>query len=298
MLPGISIGQSCWRALCAELDRVFPREGLAVPLLFLDPRQPGRSPCASLGLQDLREVVIARILTVPAFLQVNGPVRVAVREGADHLINREVEALVGRFPQLRACAYLHSHPFAVGATHPSRGPGCDLEGHMLPQLDHNRRAGLEASFSFIACRAIGGPGWRLQGFALDGQGALYELGFARLIPDHDLLLRRASLPGLEQRPMVHRRLRRWRHELRRLGINFYQDDLFGGWLRIVLELDPPNALVVLLPIDFPAERPRCYAVDRSTGLTQPLFLDPFDYFSRAGGTGLVGELSGGAHGCS
>jgi hypothetical protein len=232
----------------------------------------------------MREVAIARVLTVPEVLQINGPVRVAVRQGADRLVNREVEELVERFPLLRACGYLHSHPFAVGSTRPSRGPGCDLDGHLRPLLEHNRQAGLEAAFSFIACRAAEDPGWRLQGFALDELGMLCDLGFARVIPDQHALLRRAGLPGLEQRPLQRKRLRRWRYELRRQGIRYSQDELFGGWQRTVLQLDPINTLVVLLPIDYPEARPLCFAVNRATGATQPLSVDLVDFFSQAGGS--------------
>ena len=54
---------------------------------------------------------------------------------------------------------------------------------MLPLLSRNREAGLAASFSLIACRALGGDGWALHCFALDEWGDIVDLGPASRIAD-------------------------------------------------------------------------------------------------------------------
>jgi len=198
-VPSVLIGASVWHRVEAELDRVYPCEGIAVPLLALSPRNPFASPCRTLTLPEIREVIIAESVLVPANRQVNMRARVSVQRFTDGLVNEEVLALIRRHPRLRACGYLHSHPFARGWTQPSHGLTCDYEGHMLPLLTRNRECSLDTSFSFIACRLARGEGWTLLGFALDGDGAIVELGPARVIPNDSPVMRRCLLGPLQAR---------------------------------------------------------------------------------------------------
>ena len=255
------VSASCWTRIVAELDRVYPDEAVAAPLCALVYRDPLRDPCAPIQLADLRQVVIPRVVLVPADSQQNSPTRVRVLEGADVRVNAELLELTRRHPRLRACAALHSHPFALGGTAPSRGLCGDVGGHMQPLLERNRDAGLEACFSFIACR--GAAGWRLQGFALDGRGELHDLGFARILEDASPLLGPLLLAPLADRWPQRHLLRRWRRELRRAGWRHRTDELFDGWLRTVVELGPGRRAVILLPLTFPAAAPRFFAVQEN-----------------------------------
>jgi hypothetical protein len=263
------VSASCWARIVAELDRVYPDEAVAAPLCALVYRDPLRDPCAPIHLADLRQVVIPRVVLVPADRQHNSPTRVRVLEGADDRVNAELLELTRRHPRLRACAALHSHPFATGGTSPSRGICGDLGGHMQPLLERNREAGLEACFSFIACRGAGS--WRLQTFALDERGELHDLGFAQVIDDETPLLRPLLLSPLGERWPQRVLLRRWRRELRRAGWRHRTDELFDGWLRTVVELGPDRRAVILLPLSFPAALPRYYAV-----LESPRRVIPFE----------------------
>jgi len=270
MLPEVKIAPACWREIQAELDRVFPCEGLVVPLVTLTPRSPDHDPWATLRLEEIGEVMIARAVKVPDALQINSHARVSVRPRTDALVNAEVETLLTRYPRLRACAYLHSHPFAIGSTWPSRGLRGDYEGHMIPLLEHDQRAGLETCFSFIACRDRHGTGWRLRCFALDPQRRIVDLGFATPVEDPVEVYQRHLVPGFEARPLLTRVLERWRAELRRRGFEPRTDELFDGWQRTVVDLDGRHACAVLLPITFPLAPARCFLVDRRRGTTVPL----------------------------
>jgi len=280
--PRLLIGASCWAAVRAELDRVLPDEGLVVPLVSVQRRRPLRDPCAPIALADMRRLVIARAVLIPAELQVNTFARVSVLPSTDALIDRRIAAAIHRHPALRACAYLHSHPFARGWTRPSSGLRGDVEGHMLPLLARNREAGLNAAFSFIACRDLArrgdSDGWLLHGFALvpsragdrtdkvnatAGGHRLVDLGLAEPVPDDCAAMRRALLPPLSRREPWRFLLRRWRRELRCLGLRARTDELFGGWQRVVVPLGQGRDVVVLLPVDFPAERARIFVVERS-----------------------------------
>jgi hypothetical protein len=169
---------------------------------------------------------------------------------------------VRRHPRLRAAAYLHSHPFAIGRTWPSGG---DLEGHMLPMLRRNAEAGLEASFSFIACR--GGGGWRLPCFAMDARGRVIELDAPEVVDDGDEAIRRARSERAS-RCLV----RRWRQQLQRRGLAPRADELFDGWSRVRVRLGGERVLVALFPLDFPAAPPRYHLVDLRTRAARRLAL--------------------------
>jgi hypothetical protein len=278
MLPRVSVAVDCWTAIVAELDRVDPCEAIALPLLALVPRAEERNPCAPLGLEELEEVIIARVVLVPEQRQINAPARVSVLPLTDELVNARVAAELRSFPRLRACAYLHSHPFARGSTWPSRGLAGDVDGHMRPLLRHNVESGLHASFSLIACRGADGRGWRLQAFALDPRGEVIDLGFAEPLAEHRL--GRLLLPPLSAREPFRHLLRRWRRELRRARARCESDELFDGWRRTIVELDRQRALVILLPLDFPLRPPRCFVVDRASRRTWPI--TPRDPASLAG----------------
>ena len=156
MLPACLISELCWQQVATELDRVCPREAVLVPLCALDPRDPAHNPCHMLGLAEVARITVAAVVLVPRERQHNQLLRVSVLPHTDGLVNDRIEATVRRFPRLRACAYLHSHPFARGWTAPSRGSAGDVEGHMLPLWRSNRDAALDTSFSFIACRGADG----------------------------------------------------------------------------------------------------------------------------------------------
>lgn len=264
MLPTVEIAASCLDQVEAELDRVAPREGLAVPLVWLARRAPDPGPTATLRLEQIEKVVIARVLLVPPDKQLNSGVRVGVLGETDALVAEATRRLTRRHPRLRACAYLHSHPFARGSTWPSRGARCDYEGHMLPLLDRGLQAGLATCFSAIACRTDDGRGWLLQVFALDDDRRIVDLGFARRVPDADPDVARALLPALSRRRSA-RLVRAWLARLRRARVAYRADELFDGWLRIIA-----GSLVALVPPDFPDHAPQLFRWDRETNEIAPV----------------------------
>ena len=265
MPPRVLVHPTCWSQLVAELDRVYPCEGLAVPLVALL-RGAEVNPCASVGLDEIDELIIARAVLVPGEYQVNGPLRVGVVQRTDDVVNARIAAELRRFPRLRACAYLHSHPFARERTWPS---GADIEGHMVSLLQHNRGAQLQAAFSFIACRASDGSAWHLHSFALDASGRVVDLG--RAAPAEDAsLLHRLLLPPLAQRPPFSHLLRRWRRELRRAGLRHETDQVFDGWVRTIIQLPHERRAVILVPLDFPLTAPRCFVVARGDAVARPV----------------------------
>jgi hypothetical protein len=268
--PTVLIGSSCWSRIAGELERVQPCEGLVVPLVALERRRPHDNPCAMIELRQIRRLVIARAVLVPDSLQVNSWARVSVRPRTDGIVNQQVEALVRHHPALRACAYLHSHPFALGRTRPSRGISGDYEGHMLPLLDDNRQAGLNSSFSFIACRGRGGRGWRLHCFALGPRREIVDLGIARVVGDRCRPMRQALLPSLRLRSPYRYLLRHWRRQLRRQGLRPRTDDLFDGWIRTMIRVSDELELVILLPNAFPHEPAQHYLAHRPSGRSMRL----------------------------
>ncbi len=270
MLPRCTINSRCWRQVCAELDRVRPAEGLAVPLVALAPRLPDFNPCSLLELEDLGEILIAAAVLVPEDRQVNQAARVSVLPDTNRRVNRRVEKLVARFPRLRSCAYLHSHPFARGGTWPSRGPGCDYDGHMLPLLERNREAGLNTSFSFIACRADDERSWCLQAFALDRCRQIVDLGFVRPVDERGPTVRAALARGLTARHLPRVMLRHWRRELDLRRVRYQVDELFDGWTRTIVHASESTAVVVLLPLDFPERPPGFFRVNKADGRSRPL----------------------------
>jgi hypothetical protein len=259
MVPECIISELCWQQVTTELDRVAPREGILVPLCALDPRDPGFNPCRTLALGDLGRVVIASVVLVPRAHQDNRLLRVSVLPHTDRLVNERIESLARRFPRLRACAYLHSHPFACGGTAPSRGPSGDVEGHMLPLWRSNQAAALDTSFSFIACRDAFARGWVLLGFALDGGGELVSLGRVRVVANDAAAVTAALVPSLSRRPVTRSLLRGLRRRLARSGVAVQSDDLFDGWRRLVACRREARA-VILVPPDFPCRALRAFVV--------------------------------------
>jgi hypothetical protein len=259
--PRVVVARSCWEVITRELDRVAPNEGVLLPLVALDRRWPDADPCAPVGLPDLAAVVLAEVRCLPAHLQHNSLAHVAALPCADAWADGVVLPLVRRHPRLRAAAYLHSHPFAAGHTRPSAG---DITGHMLPLLRRNAEAGLDASFSFIACP--GGRTWRLSCFAMDARRHILDLGAAEIVDDDDPAIRRARTER-PTRPL----LRRWKHQLRRRGLALRADELFDGWSRVRIWLGD-HVLVALFPIDFPAAPPRYHLVDLRTQAARRLDL--------------------------
>ncbi|MFH1807926.1 MAG: hypothetical protein ABIJ09_04235 [Pseudomonadota bacterium] len=253
-LPRMEIGRQVWRRVARELDRVAPAEGLAVPLLALTPRDVQRNPCTTLRLEDLEVVTIARAVLVPPELQRNHLMSVRALGSADERVNREVVGLGLRYPRLRPAGHLHSHPFARGNTWPSSGLSGDIDGHMRPLLVHNSDAGVEVSFSFIACRDQTGQSWVLQAFSLDGSGQVHDLGPCQVVEDEALIARGLFTPGTERQPLLRGLWQCWVRDLRRQGWACRCATLLEGWQRCIVEMGQGLCAVFLLPIDFP-DRP-------------------------------------------
>jgi len=266
MNPVVLVSRSCWTTVREELWRVCPREALMVPLLALRERAPNRVPGSTLGLSDLESLVLATVVTLPPELQRNSGARVEALPGAEEWVNDRLSAFLGRHPRLRACAYLHSHPFAIGATSPSHGPDCDDEGHMRPLLVRNREAGLDASFSFIACREPR-EGWRLCCFALDEQASLIDLGSAVVVEDEHPGVRFALHP---REPENRQATRTWTEALVAAGLSPAQDELFDGWTRLGAELAGDHRLGVMRPRGHPAEPPCLFMWNRPSRQLQAL----------------------------
>lgn len=261
-LPACYMTGDFWQRVRAELDRVQPLEGVAVPLVSLELRRP--DPCARIGLEDIRSVTLAAALIVPGHLQVNERLRVHVTSGTDERLNASMRKVLKRFPRLRTGALLHSHPFARGATFPSRGPAGDYEGHMLPLLERNREAGLETSFSFIACRESRGPGWRLEAFALDDEERIVALGAVEVVEDGHRAVREAFDAGTRRGGPAWLRVRRLARQLRKCEIRHSVDELMGGWLRLIAHPAPGRATVHLLPPCYPLEPEQSFDIRHAT----------------------------------
>lgn len=254
---------AAWATTQTELSRVSPREGVLVPLIALEMKSGKDNPCRLTTLHDIARVTMARVLTVPSDLQCNQAARVHLLQSADHVVNQQILSLTRRYPLLRACGYIHSHPFAVGTTSPSVGHRCDYQGHMLPMLQHNRACGLNTSFSFIACRAFpqntaGRERWKLLAFALDHQKEIVELGEVATLSGDAAILRRARLPHLYRRTPQKYLLRRFRRALKKLGSHVCCDGLYGGWVRLVVQRRGTPPVVVLVPLTFPQQDMRFF----------------------------------------
>jgi hypothetical protein len=234
------IARSAWEALSAELDRVAPAEGIALPLVALRSAVP---PWRSRGLSAIDALIVPRVLRVPAALQENSALRVSVLPSTDAAMQRDVAAHVARHPRLRVAAYLHSHPFAHGSTWPSSG---DYHGHMLPLLAQNRASGVDTAFSLIACRAR--AGWALQCFALDGERVV-DCGLMEAVGDEDEAIRFALSGPLDKpaRAMLRQLCRRER----RAGRDVRSTDLFDGYRRYVVREGGAAREVIFVPCDFP-----------------------------------------------
>ena len=267
MKPAVRIRRSSWSTIQAELNRVAPAEGLAVPLVHLSRRQADADPCAPLSLVDLDGILIADVVLVPAGLQHNLPYRVRVQAHTDQRVNRKLQARLDRHPRLRACAYLHSHPFARGDTWPSGG---DLHGHLWPLLERNTQAGLELSLTFLACRDSGAQGWKLQAFSLSRDGVTRNLGFARPVMDDSPAVRAALRGPLHARAAFLKLMFRFRQALRLRRLVYRTEELFGGWLRTVVCPGSAHSAAALMPIDYPARPIRFYAVAGKRCLSLPL----------------------------
>ena len=125
---------------------------------------------------------------------------------------------------------------------------------MVPLLERNLDAGLATSFSFIACRTLDDTGWALQAFALDEHARVVDLGFAEIVPDTHPDAAGAAMPHLSRRPAA-RLIRGWLRRLRRSHVSYRVDELFDGWLRIIVDATAADraSLVALVPISFPRE---------------------------------------------
>ncbi|MEW5848788.1 MAG: hypothetical protein AB2A00_08235 [Myxococcota bacterium] len=266
MGPRVVVARSCWNAITTELDRVAPLEGVLLPLVALDLRDSHANPCSPVGLLDVATVVLAEARCLPPRLQHNSAARVLALPQADAWADGVVVPLVRRHPRLRAAAYLHSHPFATEQTWPSGG---DVHGHMVPLLRRNVDAGLQVSFSFIACRSRDQRGWLLPCFAMDARERVVELGNAEVVADNDDAVVRARHLSLQRTP-ARFLLRRWRQQLRRHGLTPRVDELFDGWVRAKIRVDGQRVLVVLFPMDFPSTAPRYHLVNSRTGQVQRL----------------------------
>ncbi|MBI2570256.1 MAG: hypothetical protein HYV63_24905 [Candidatus Schekmanbacteria bacterium] len=275
--PEVKIAATAFARMCAELDRVCPREAVLVPAIALTMRNPDRNPCAMIKLQDLAEILVARVVLMPPDRQINRAAAVCVRAATDEIVGLEVQDLLDRYPRLRACGYIHSHPFAQGSTWPSSGPGGDIEGHMLPLLARNRACNLDLSLSLIACRDPVAPGWKLQAFALASEvGPVLDLGFAAREQGagERAALARSLMPPHESRPDAARVLRRLRTGLRDRGATYEEDALFDGWIRIVTTHPRQARAVLLIPPDFPRSGARVYLGGSAAGSTRAAPLEP------------------------
>jgi len=258
----VVVARSAWKTIVDELDRVAPREGVLLPLVALEARTP--HPCTSIKLGAIDTLVLAEAHCVPPHLQEQSTVHVEALPTSDAWADDIVADSLRRSPRLRAAAYLHSHPFAFHRTSPSRG---DIDGHMKPLLGRNTDAGLEASFSFIACTSWRGS-WNLPCFAMDPRERVIELGNSVVVADDDPRVVRALAPR-RSRSLV----RRWRRHLLRHGFTVTVDDLFGGWIRARVAIAPDLVLVVLFPLDCPASPPRYDLVDTRAQTAHALSLD-------------------------
>ena len=273
----VVVAQSCWNAITFELDRVAPREGVLLPLVAIEHARP---PCATVRLADITTLAIAEVRAVPPELQRNAMLRVEALPRADAWSDATVLPLVRRYPRLRAAAYVHSHPFAIGSTTPSGG---DIDGHMLPLLARNADCGLRASFSFIAATASDPrDGWVLPCFAMDHDRHVIGLGNTEIVADDDPIIVRARAT----RPPRFW-LKRWKQRLRERGLELHIDELFDGWMRAKIRLDADRVMVVLFPVDMPAQRPQYFIVDRRTGKSQRVDLT----FSLDGSEVEVGQVA-------
>ncbi len=269
MVTKIKVSASCWQTICDEFDRVAPREGILVPLVALDLADSDHNPCSNISLEDVVEMVIADVVLIPSDRQRNQLARVSVLGDTDDLVGQRIEESVQRHPRLRACAHLHSHPFARGSTWPSRGSRCDYDGHMLPLLFDNRGAGLDTSFSFIACRKSAGRDdtndesgrWKLQCFALDGRARIVDLGFAEVVPDAAVEVVAALHPPLHASTVARTWFRHWRRRQRTQGRRVKVEPLFDGWLRAIAQRHGQPTSVVLLPNDLPTRRSQFFVVE-------------------------------------
>ena len=258
--PRFLMGMRAWRELSAELERVAPAEGLAIPLMALELRHGLAHPAQTLHLEHIKRVLIPRLFFLPARLQANHAARVQALAGSDAHLQTRIDHCLDLYPRLRPAGFIHSNPFASLHTWPSSGARGDIEGHLLPLRARNLEAGLATSFSLIACRKGKGSGWRLQAFALDRHKRVRDCGLVRPAPDSHPALRRALRGNALQRQAGRDRLGPWLADMEHAGFLIEMRTLFDGWLRCDLNRGSLRCRSILLPPDFPRQAPLSYAL--------------------------------------
>lgn len=246
----VMIAERAWKTLAAELDRVAPKEGIALPLVAV--RSAAR-PSQPRALSSIDALIVPDVLVVPAELQDASAVHVNVLPATDAHMQAQVARKTAAHPRLRVAAYLHSHPFANDRTWPSGG---DYYGHMLPLLRQNADAGLDTSFSLIAARA--NRSWVLQCFALGPDRRIVDCGFAQLVPDtHEAIVWSLAPPLSSSARAMLRRI--CRDEQRR-GRTVSCRELFDGFRRYVVRDRGAVREVIFVPCDFPKAPMQRYEV--------------------------------------
>jgi hypothetical protein len=76
------------------------------------------------------------------------------------------------------------------------------------------------------------------------------------------------MPALARRSDARAALERWERQLARRGVSSIRDELFDGWLRIIVDEERGSCLVALVPPEFPRRAPALYRVDRVTGRSE------------------------------
>ena len=259
-----------------------PLESLLYPLSALVPTGGLRCPVELVAARDIRELVIDGAATPPdaikSFSALNCHFSAADMERANIEFNAQIDAELEHRPRLGVHSKLHSHPFSGGAFL----SGGDLEhGVSSPAARSWReRRGLRTAILHVVYPdedpvvsgrpwelTVGGAVaagrrrvlWRVRSWASDDDGAMHDLGDARLVPDRHPSVRAARrLPYWRTRSGA-----RWcdaqKAALRAAGYGVSRNLLGRGWRRYLITSGSRQVLVALPP-DLPAAAPRVLEV--------------------------------------
>lgn len=251
-----------------------PLESLVYPLSAMVPTRGLCSPLELVDLNHIAQIVIDDVAIPPDEIKVFSAANCHFEGPELHRVNREFNAAIAARldlqPRLEVLSKLHCHPFP-GGDFLSSG---DLHhGVAAPEaVQWRRRKGLATALlhvvypSDVPCPAkgpwrlsssgatspgsSGGVRWRVRSWGSAVDGALADLGDARVVADSHPLVRLARRLPYWRTKRGRRWCARQKQELRHAGYDVRRNLLGRGWRHYLLHTRA-GQLVFALPPDFP-----------------------------------------------
>ncbi|PLX24608.1 hypothetical protein C0580_04905 [Candidatus Parcubacteria bacterium] len=263
-LPTVYFCSDAWRKATNEVQRWFDigmeREGkrfecAMYPLAALETRS-SKSPLEMVGLDDIDKVVVTHVLWPHDRFKDYGPGHAGFNPGVNEHFNPMVEAMIRRYPQIEACAKMHSHTFKARSL--SEG---DKKCHIFNSVDWYRSKGLDTMFSFLI--SPNGKDFDLHCFAPDKKARIVRVKIRFVSRGHSLIKAARSAPYYRTKSGAQ-----WcnhNKELLKGHFPVLRNNLPSfGWRRYVVKIGP-SEYVICIPPRFPYQDLRLYAVDYQNG---------------------------------